>query len=575
MAIIIMTTLLIATKIYRDASEGARTFQGLRQLEMARSASLGLRYSLNQLAESLHLLTSFLATPYSEARLVNTNIDHIFEHVSREGAIMAFVTDKQGDVIYSRGGQLPPWVAPLLQQRKGASLPAIQPDDVWLSQVVRLQPGDSSSALCLLMVKHILQNSKDENHTTRSTKIVARAGFVVDFDWLMQRFIMPIRVGETGFAWVMDQHGRLLFHPRHPEMVLRSIYQSDPACGKCHDSFQKQENMIHNRFGHQVYQVGNEPTKILAQSQLTVSNEEWVVAVSIDLAEVTANMQKNFRLFFWQVGFVVAGTILGGILLLFVNVKRVQAEAHSRYSEEKRRLQEQIAQAAKLASIGELVDSVAHEVNTPVGIISAQVDAIILQAEKMSNGEGLQVIKDQTRRIANYTHSLLRFSRSGQYQPEATDLIDMIEECLTLLGHRFRASGTGIKKIWAKNLPPVLVDRNQMQQVLLNLLNNAFDALNGHGEICLEVRVEKSEKEISGVEILVSDNGQGIKQENLPRIFNPFFTTKPPDKGTGLGLAISQAIVKRHGGWLHADSVEGNGACFTIFIPYHKSKAGY
>jgi signal transduction histidine kinase len=332
--------------------------------------------------------------------------------------------------------------------------------------------------------------------------------------------------------------------------------------------------MIRKRIGYQVYQVGNEPPKILAQSPMTVSNEEWVVAVSIDLAEVTANIQKNFWLFFWQVGFVVAGTILGGILLLFVNIKRVQAEAHSRFSEEKRLLQEQIDQAAKLASIGELVDSVAHEVNTPVGIISAQVDAIILQAKKISNNEELQIIKDQTRRIANYTHSLLRFSRSRRYQPEATDLVDMMEECLTLLGHRFRASGTGIKKIWAKNLPPVRVDRNQMQQVLLNLLNNAVDALNGHGEIYLEMRAEKSEKKISGVEILVSDNGPGIKQENLPRIFDPFFSTKPPNKGTGLGLAISQAIVKRHGGWIHADSVEGNGACFTVFIPYHKLKAG-
>ncbi|MFQ5639486.1 MAG: ATP-binding protein [bacterium] len=569
-----MTTLFIATKVYRDASEETRTFQGLRQLETARSTSVGVQYFLHYIAEDLHLLTSFLDIPYTEANLVNTNMDHIYEHVNRNGAIVTFVADKQGNVIYSRGDPLPPWVAHLLQKRIAVLSNEIRPDDIWLSRVERLQPGDSKSPLCLVMLEPILQDSIDENNTARLPEVVGMAGFLLDFDWLMQRFIMPIRVGKTGFAWVMDQHGRLLFHPRHPEMVLRSIYKTEPSCGNCHDSFQKQQDMIHNRFGYQVYQVGNEPTKILAQAQMTVSNEEWVIAVSIDLAEVTANIRKNFRLFFWQVGFVVAGIILGGILLLFVNVKRVQAEAHSRYSEEKRLLQEQIDQAAKLASIGELVDSVAHEVNTPVGIISAQVDAIILQAKEMSNGEGLQVIKEQTRRIANYTHSLLRFSRRRQFQLEATNLSAMTEESLTLLGHRIRSSGLEIEKIWPKNLPAVMADRNQLQQVLLNLFNNAFDALDGQGKICVEIRTEKSEKEISGVKILVSDNGPGIKHENLPRIFDPFFSTKPPDEGTGLGLAISQAIVKRHGGWIHADSVEGKGACFTVFIPYHKFNSG-
>ncbi|MFQ5771563.1 MAG: sensor histidine kinase, partial [bacterium] len=234
---------------------------------------------------------------------------------------------------------------------------------------------------------------------------------------------------------------------------------------------------------------------------------------------------------------------------------------------EKRLRQGQIHQASKLASIGELVDSVAHEINTPIGIISAQVDAMLLQAKKHANADILNIIKDQTRRIANYTRSLLRFSRRMKFHPEPTDLIDMTEECLKLLGHRLRANKIAIKKIWPEHLHPVKIDRNQMQQVLLNLLNNAIDELNDNGEICIRIETNKCENGTSGTNIVVSDNGSGIKADNLSKIFDPFFSTKPPDKGTGLGLAISQAIVKCHGGWIRAECEEGEGACFTVFIP--------
>jgi signal transduction histidine kinase/type II secretory pathway pseudopilin PulG len=569
--IIIVTTLFIAIEVYQFAARETKTTQSKQQLEMARTASQGIRYFLQHLSVDLDLLTSYLRIQNIKSKRWKSSLDYFHQHAIQEAVRITFVVGKDNNLIYSKGDSLPLWVTPLLQKRIEASLTDLERDGVWFSQVLRYDPGDSSSGLCFVILEPLVRYIEERRGYAGSNEFVGIAGLLVSFDWLMQKFILPIQIGETGFAWVMDQYGRLLFHPRHPEMVLRSIYRQESACRGCHNSFDMQADMIQDRFQYQEYQVGHESAKIMAQSPMTVFNEKWIIIVTIELAEVTAIIRNNFRLFFLLVSLALTSIILGGILLLFVNIRRVQAEAHARHSEEKRLLQEQIHQSTKLASIGELVDSVAHEVNTPVGIISAQVDALMLHKKNLPYADTLKIIQGQTHRIANYTKSLLRFSRRRPFQPESTDLVDMTEECLTLLGHRVRANKIKVKKVWPKNLPPVMVDRNQMQQVLLNLLNNALDALNGQGEIGIMINKTDSENGVPGIEIIVSDNGPGIKPEDLSRIFDPFFSTKPPGKGTGLGLVIAQAIVKRHGGCIRAESKEGNGACFTVFIPTNVS----
>ncbi len=304
---------------------------------------------------------------------------------------------------------------------------------------------------------------------------------------------------------------------------------------------------------------------------MILAHDRWIVAVSIDLAEVTGIMRKNFQTYFWLVGLALTSIVLGGVLLLWFNIRRVRAETNAVHSEQRRVLQGQVHQASKLASIGELVDSVAHEINTPVGIISAQVDAMLLAAKDTANSDVLRIIKDQTRRIAGYTRSLLRFSRRMKFQPKHENLVDITEECLKLLGYRLRADRIRVQKNWPQNLPDVKVDRNQMQQVLMNLLNNAVDAVGEEGEIRISIQATNGETEQSGVKMLVSDTGPGIHPRDLSKIFDPFFTTKPADKGTGLGLAISQAIVKRHGGSITAENNQHGGASFIVFIPLNST----
>ncbi|UCG35561.1 MAG: ATP-binding protein, partial [Candidatus Omnitrophota bacterium] len=152
------------------------------------------------------------------------------------------------------------------------------------------------------------------------------------------------------------------------------------------------------------------------------------------------------------------------------------------------------------------------------------------------------------------------------FHPKPLDLDRLFDDCLFLLAHRLRANNIKIVKKYASDLPSVRVDRSQMEQVFINLLNNAIDSIHRNGEIKIEMDPKNREK-ISGVEIKIADNGEGIAEELLPKIFNPFFTTKKPSKGTGLGLSISKAIIQRHGGKISAASKIGKGTIFNIFLP--------
>ncbi|NIR52421.1 hypothetical protein GWO43_05565 [candidate division KSB1 bacterium] len=568
---VILVTLFLASRVYRVAFEEAKASQGIQQLEMARSAALGIQYFLQHLSADLKMLASFPHVQYFEQRILKTNIDYFYKHTNQNAVESLFVVNRQNNLVYAMGDVVWPEIRQVLSEPIQSYDTDNGQQRVWVSRVEKSVQENSGGGRYLMVSVPIVQHYRDARHPNPSNRFVGLVGYVVDFNWLMQEFIKPIQVGRTGFAWVMDRDGRLLYHPRHPEMILRSVFSQDPACRRCHASFDKQIALIHNESTYEEYKVGNEPAKIMAQAPMILANDRWIVAVSIDLAEVTGIMRKNFQTYFWLIGLALSSIVLGGALLLWFNVRRVRAETNAIHSEQRRVLQGQVHQASKLASIGELVDSVAHEINTPVGIISAQVDAMLLAAKDTPNSDVLRIIKDQTRRIAGYTRSLLHFSRRMKFQPKPENLVDITEECLKLLGYRLRADRIRVRKNWPQSLPEVKVDRNQMQQVLMNLLNNAVDAVNDEGEIRISFETMDGETDQAGVRMVVSDTGPGIPPQNLSRIFDPFFTTKPADKGTGLGLAISQAIVKRHGGSITAENHRDGGASFIVFIPLNST----
>jgi signal transduction histidine kinase len=317
------------------------------------------------------------------------------------------------------------------------------------------------------------------------------------------------------------------------------------------------------------YTIGDEPAKIVAYVPLQMNNKKWVLAISTFLPEVTAALRGKFNMFFGLGIVILIFIFLFGLLLYFINAKRIRAEESNRMLEQRQHFQDQLNHAAKLASIGELVDTVAHEINTPLGIISSHADALLLQKDYPKKfHEDLDVIKNQTKRASKYTRSLLGYSQRMPFRPAQNSLTSLIDDCLYLLAHRIKVKRASIIKNYADGISRVYMDKGQMEQVIINLLNNSLDAIKPHGEIKIETGLETDTLPGSStVCIKITDNGSGIAPENLENIFEPFFTTKAPNEGTGLGLSISRAIINRHRGKLEAGSEKGKFTTFKISLP--------
>lgn len=222
-----------------------------------------------------------------------------------------------------------------------------------------------------------------------------------------------------------------------------------------------------------------------------------------------------------------------------------------------------IIQAGKLAAIGELAGRIAHEINNPIGIISARAK-LLLEDKTLSpkTASTLEKIDQQSQRIAGLVQGLLTFSRPSLGVKSSLDLEQVVDKTLDLVLPEIRGAGIRIEKKLAV-LPGIRGNTNELQQILLNLIKNAVDGMSGGGLLKIETR----DRGDGFVELVVEDTGTGIPRKIMPQIFDPFFTTKKEGKGTGLGLSITHGLVKSHGGAIDIESEEGVGTVVTIRFP--------
>ncbi len=232
-------------------------------------------------------------------------------------------------------------------------------------------------------------------------------------------------------------------------------------------------------------------------------------------------------------------------------------------------LEDQLLQSEKLTSLGLLAAGVAHEVNTPLAVISNYIQML---AKQLPAGDTRQLLIEkivkQTFRASEIVNHLLNFSRTGAAEFQPVSLNQVVEETLSLLTHPFRTGQVQVIRNLSPELPTVLGSGNRLQQVFLNLFLNARDAMPSGG--MLEVR---SAAYNGTVEVEVTDTGGGISRENLARIFDPFFTTKATARGTGLGLSVSYGIIKEHAGKIEVRSTPGKGTSFKLEFPAATRKA--
>jgi len=228
-------------------------------------------------------------------------------------------------------------------------------------------------------------------------------------------------------------------------------------------------------------------------------------------------------------------------------------------------LETQLAQADKLSSIGLLAAGVAHEINTPLAVISSYSQMLSKQLRGDARlGPVLDKITQQSFRAAEIANGLLNFSRTSTTEFRATDLNQVIRDTLSLLDHQFKTAQILVDLKLASDLPAIHGNPGKLQQVFLNLLLNAKEAMPSGGRLRVATLVN------GHVEALVADSGSGIAPEHLKRIYDPFFTTKniPGDKrGTGLGLSVSYGIIQEHAGKIHVESAVGSGTTFHLEFP--------
>jgi two-component system NtrC family sensor kinase len=298
---------------------------------------------------------------------------------------------------------------------------------------------------------------------------------------------------------------------------------------------------------HHIYKFLLHPTSL---SALPSRDREGVVAINGNGSQNGANSTLNVAI----APLVSKDFEQIGRLIIFDDVT------------DRAELEQRLVQADKLSSIGLLAAGVAHEVNTPLAVISTYAQML---AKQVANDDQKSILLDkiakQTFRASEIVNSLLNFSRTSTTLFGDVDLNKVVRETMSLLEHQILKVGVEVKLDLAGGLPPVHGNAGKLQQVFLNLFLNARDAMDGGGVLSVRTWAEES-----GARVDVSDTGHGISPEHIQRIYDPFFTTKGSRKGTGMGLAVTYGIVQEHKGSIEVSSRQG-GTRFHLRLPWSRT----
>jgi signal transduction histidine kinase len=237
-------------------------------------------------------------------------------------------------------------------------------------------------------------------------------------------------------------------------------------------------------------------------------------------------------------------------------------------SDELQAMTQQLWQAAKLATLGELAASIAHELNNPLATVNLRVEDLLARTPADDpRRRPLEVVEQEVDRMANLVANLLQFSRRGREEFSTVDVHEELRKALELVEYHFRHRHVQVAAEQSAAIPAIFADRQKLRQVFLNLLTNAADAMPQGGRLALRVVPDALAGGGNAVRIEFADTGVGIAPEHLARVTEPFFTTKEEGKGTGLGLAICRRVVEEHHGTLQIASEVGKGTTVSVLLP--------
>ncbi len=355
---------------------------------------------------------------------------------------------------------------------------------------------------------------------------------------------------------IVNREGRYqVVDPAHGELLATSPYGPNQATGSGAREARSERGPI-----------------LVAHCWLKMAPWALIVAQPLDLAY--SEMYSVRRIMIISTALVLAVTV--SVIWLTTDRLLRKAQATSARKEE---LRSQLIHASKLASVGELAAGVAHEINNPLAIIASEAGLIRdmldpqygMDSSPESIGKELQAIEAAVFRARNITQKMLTFVRKDEPKLAWVDLNKLIDDAVGgIKEHQFEVSNIELVREYDPDLPEVHTDPDQVEQVILNIINNAGDAIGSDGTITVTTRADDEEN----IRVTVTDTGCGMSSEHVERIFDPFFTTKEVGKGTGLGLSVSLSIVKAMGGRLEVQSVPGAGSSFTIVLPIEPHAVG-
>ncbi len=234
---------------------------------------------------------------------------------------------------------------------------------------------------------------------------------------------------------------------------------------------------------------------------------------------------------------------------------------------ERKRLEMQLQRAERLAELGTLASGMAHEIGTPMNVILGRAEYLLNRTADEGMKKGLATIVTQVERITRVMNQLLAFARRRRPERRAVDLGEVVDESLEMFQERIAHSRITIDKTIESSLPPIRADRDQLIQVLINLVMNSIHAMPEGGQLRLSLA-----REGSSVCLGLSDTGHGMPEEIRSKVFEPFFTTKDFGKGTGLGLTVVKGIIEEHGGTIAVESAVDKGTTFWIRLPLDEAQ---
>ncbi len=437
------------------------------------------------------------------------------------------------------------------------------------------------------------------------------------FDALLA-MINQIRIGQTGHAMLFSADGQPLICPilprqahRIPEPLMRMIVSVDPGWGIADDDGHGAQDTVvgfapvrglgsPGKTWH-IF-VRQQPSESYAPIRDQLRNVALIGVVMIGLLAamgryVATRIARPIQTLHRGVEAISQGTYDGPLDIktgdefeelaaavhrMADRLKASRTELEALNAELTRRVEEKTAEMAKqmrklefserLATLGKVASGIAHEINNPLGIILNRIECMEAEAAQTplpdEVARDLAALRSQAERISRVTKSMLTLSRGAATTLKPLDLNCVVRSCLAVAGERVTAHRIRLASALAATLPPVMGDRDRLETVVLNLINNAIDAVQGAADPGLVTIGTGTRRTAEGewVELTVTDNGPGISDEILGRIFDPFFTTKATGQGTGLGLFLSYGIVAEHRGRLEAANGDV-GACFTVSLP--------